>query len=122
VGLIVRSKEDKLDGPIPGFFTIGTIDNNVVALFSAHITIQVYDDEIAFHRTGIKALPISLQRFSHSDGILNNHVNFLLDQFLKGDGQMMLLVSISQPYFQQAMISMQMRFISMARVSVAASL
>jgi len=75
----VRSKEDKFDRLVPGFFAIRTSDHNVIPLFSTRIAIQVYDDEIAFHRAGIEALPISLQRLAYRDGILNNHIDFFPD-------------------------------------------
>jgi hypothetical protein len=64
VGFIMRPKQNKFDGVILRFATIGTSDNNVIAFFSAHAAIQVYDDKIALHRTGIKTLPIALQRFA----------------------------------------------------------
>jgi len=79
VGFVVRAKKNELDCLIIPLFAVGTINNNMVSFFTANFTEEIDDNKIPFHRARVKSLPVSLQRLTSRDGILQDHVNLLFD-------------------------------------------
>ena len=81
VCFIVRAKKYEFNCLIICLFTICTVNNKIVSLFSTDFTKQINNNKIPLHRARVEPLQIAFQWLPVCNRILDNQINFTLNSF-----------------------------------------